>query len=206
MTVTKLTQSLLVASMTIALASPVMAEPPSWAPAHGYHKNKDKKHKKKHKQKHSRDDNSSAEVEYSSSGSYPALSCDHGGAQTGAVVGGIIGGVLGSKIGKGDGKTLATIAGTILGAYVGESVGAEMDAGDARCTGESFEVAQDNQSVAWNNPDTHADYTVTPVSSYNNRSGQSCRDYTSEVVIDGKRQTSTGTACKDSSGEWRIMN
>jgi surface antigen len=204
--------------VSASIATPVMAEPPSWAPAHGYHKDKQKK--KKHKYKNYDDNDryegrydgreddahSSAEGEYNSGGGYADLTCNHSGARTGAVVGGVIGGVLGSKVGKGDGKTLATIAGTIIGSYVGESVGAEMDSGDSRCTGESFEVAQDNQSVNWKNPDTNTDYTVTPVSSYNGRSGQICRDYTSEVIINGRRQTSAGTACKDSNGEWQIIN
>lgn len=194
---------LAVTGLAVGLSSPVMAEPPSWAPAHGYHKNKGK-HKK---DKHYDDDGwYSANADHQTSGGFAALSCDHTGATTGAVVGGIIGGVLGSQIGKGDGKTLATIAGTILGAYVGEAVGADMDTGDEHCAGESFEVAQNNQSVGWVNPDTRAEYTVTPVSNYNNRAGQTCRDYTSEVNIDGRRQTSTGTACKDSGGNWRIIN
>jgi surface antigen len=193
-------QALIIAVLTSGLASPALAEPPPWAPAHGYYKNKNKY--KDH------DDHYSAEIEYHGGGgnALPALHCEHSGAQTGAVIGGIVGGVLGSNIGKGDGKTLATIAGTIFGAYVGKSIGADMDAGDQRCAGETFEVAQDNQPVEWSNPDTQQDYTVTPRSSYQDQSGQYCREYTSEVVIDGRKQTSTGTACKQASGEWRIIN
>ncbi len=205
--------------VSVGIAMPIMAEPPSWAPAHGYHKDKKKKHKSKNYDdnedyqgrydgrydRHEDDAHDRAEIEYNSGG-YADLTCNHSGARTGAVVGGVIGGVLGSNIGKGDGKTLATIAGTIVGSYVGESVGAQMDAADSRCAGEPFEVAHDNQSVNWKNPDTNANYRVTPVSSYNSQSGQMCRDYTSEVIIDGRRQTSTGSACKNSDGEWQIIN
>lgn len=200
MSVTRIYHSILITGLALGISTPVLADPPPWAPAHGYYKNKDKKHKRHHDD----DDHYAVGAEYNTRDGYPTLSCDHNGAQAGTVVGGIIGGVLGSQIGKGNGKTLATIAGTLIGAYVGNSVGANMDAGDARCAGESFEVAHDNQSVAWNNPDSRTDYTVTPVSSYKNRSGQNCRNYTSEVTIEGRRQASTGTACKDTNGEWRI--
>lgn len=192
-------QPLLIAVLTAGLASPVLADPPPWAPAHGYYKNK-------HKHKYRDDDHYGAEIEYHG-GRLPApLQCQHNGSQAGAVIGGIVGGVVGSNIGKGKGKTLATIAGTLFGAYVGSSIGADMDAGDRRCAGESFDVAQDNQPVEWTNPDTHQSYSVTPKSSYEDQSGQYCREYTSEVVIDGRKQSRAGTACKQASGEWRIVN
>lgn len=193
-------RSLLTAGLIISLPIPALADPPAHAPAYGYYKNKDKN---KH---HRGDDRVGVEIDYHGGGSLPRLQCEHTGSQTGAVVGGIIGGVLGSKIGKGDGKTLATIAGTLLGGYVGSSVGAQMDAGDQRCAGETFELAQNQQTVDWVNPDTRQSYSVTPVSSYQDRSGQTCREYTSEVTIDGRRQTRNGTACRQANGEWRITN
>lgn len=201
MTGQRIFKPVMIAALITGLASPALAEPPPWAPAHGYYKNK---HKDKYRD---HDDRYGAEIEYHSADlPPPPLQCQHSGAQTGAVIGGILGGVLGSNIGKGNGKTLATIAGTLFGAYVGRSVGADMDAGDRRCAGETFDMAQDNQPVEWTNPDTQQSYSVTPQSSYQDQSGQYCRKYTSEVVIDGRRQSREGTACKQASGEWRIVN
>ena len=33
-----------------------------------------------------------------------------------------------------------------------------------------------------------------------------CREYTKEVVVDGKEQVAFGTACRQQDGRWRIMN
>lgn len=201
MTVKPACNALLIAAIVCGLSAPVFAGPPSHAPAYGFYKNKDK-NKDQHEQ-----EQAAVKVEYhDNAGLPPTLQCEHTGAQTGAVVGGILGGVLGSKIGKGKGKTLATIAGTLIGGYLGKSVGTGMDSGDQRCAGETFEIARDQQTVEWVNPDTRNSYSVTPVSRYQDQRGQTCRSYTSEVIIDGQSHTRAGTACRQENGAWSIVN
>ena len=182
------------------------ADPPAWAPAHGYYKNK---HKNKHEYKTYHDENDYREPRYESRRRYEPLQCvpyATSNADIGTVVGGIIGGILGSNVGKGKGKTLATIAGVMVGATIGNSVGEAMDDADKYCAGQAFSTAQDSQSVAWVNPDTQRRYTVTPNNSYTRDNGRYCRDYTSSVVINGEQRQATGTACKDNSGNWQIIN
>ncbi|MCK4743254.1 MAG: glycine zipper 2TM domain-containing protein [Sulfuriflexus sp.] len=192
--------------ISLALGSnPALADPPSHAPAHGYYKDKGKgKHKKK---KHRETYNEGyREPQHTR---YEPLSCDPGGitnSDIGTVVGGVIGGILGSKIGKGSGKTLATIAGVIVGANIGGSIGSSMDEADRYCAGQAFVHAKDNQAVAWTNPDTRQQYTMTPQRSYTRDNGRSCRDYTSSVLVNGQRDEVTGTACKDGNGNWQIIN
>lgn len=192
--------------ISLALASnPALADPPSHAPAHGYYKDKGKGKHKKTKHRETYDD---SRYKHPPSTSYETLSCDPQGvtnSDIGTVVGGVIGGILGSKIGKGSGKTLATIAGVIVGASIGNNVGASMDEADRYCAGQAFVHAQDNQPVAWTNPDTRQQYTVIPRSTYN-RNGDYCRDYTSNVIVNGKQDQVTGTACKDDNGNWQIIN
>jgi surface antigen len=116
----------------------------------------------------------------------------------------VLGGVLGSQVGKGSGKTAATIAGVLIGGYLGGSIGKTMDDNDRRNAYNALEHNPTNQPSSWRNPDTGNNYTVTPTKTYDTASGP-CREYTTEVVIDGRRETATGTACREN-GSWRIVN
>ena len=130
--------------------------------------------------------------------------CQTTNENTGQVLGGVLGGVLGSQVGGGKGKTAAIIAGTIAGAYFGGKIGKTMDTGDKQKAYDSLEHNQTNQASSWNNPDSGNDYTVTPTKTYSSASGP-CREYSTEVVIDGRRETATGTACREN-GSWRVIN
>lgn len=123
----------------------------------------------------------------------------------GQVIGGVLGGVLGSQVGKGKGKTAATIAGVLVGAYLGGKIGRSMDANDQRKAHSALENNQSNQPASWHNPDSNRDYAVTPTSTYKTADGY-CRDYTTEVSIDGKREVAKGTACREPNGSWRVVN
>jgi len=125
---------------------------------------------------------------------------------TGQVIGGVIGGVLGSQIGEGSGRTAATIAGVMIGAYIGGRVGKSMDEKDVYKSQDALENNPTNQPSAWTNPDTGNEYTVTPTSTYSSSSGEPCREYTTEAVIDGRKEIVTGTACRQSDGTWRAAN
>lgn len=133
------------------------------------------------------------------------LGCQSASKQeTGAVVGGVLGGVLGSQVGSGRGNTAATIAGVLVGGYIGGSIGKGMDETDRQNAYNTFEHNQTNQPTSWKNPDSGRAYTVTPTKTYDSASGP-CREYTTEVVIDGRRETATGTACREN-GSWRVIN
>lgn len=124
---------------------------------------------------------------------------------TGTVVGGVVGGVLGSQVGKGSGRAAATVAGTVIGAMIGSSVGRSMDELDRRKAAEALEYNRTNQPSAWHNPDSGVDYRVTPTRTYETASGGPCREYTTEVLVGGKRETAYGTACRQPDGSWKIV-
>jgi len=123
---------------------------------------------------------------------------------TGRVIGAVVGGVLGSNVGGGKGKTAAIIAGTILGGYFGGKIGKTMDENDRYRANQAIETTPTNQASSWRNPDNGNEYTVTPTRTYSTNDGP-CRDYTTEVIIDGRRETATGTACREN-GTWRVVN
>ena len=123
----------------------------------------------------------------------------------GQVIGAVTGGVLGSQVGGGTGRTAATIAGSLLGGYLGGYLGEQMDANDRRRTSDTLEYNATDASSSWHNPDSGYDYSVTPTRTYESAQGP-CRDYTTEAWIDGRRETVTGTACRDADGSWRAAS
>jgi surface antigen len=109
-------------------------------------------------------------------------------------------------VGKGSGRTAAIIAGTLVGAYIGGSIGKSMDDTDRLKAHQALESNRTNQPTSWTNPDTGNAYTVTPTNTYTASSGDPCREYTTEAVIDGRKEIVTGTACRQPDGTWRASN
>ncbi len=72
-------------------------------------------------------------------------------------------------------------------------------------TQQVLESSPTGSTVAWNNPDTDVDYSVTPTRTYESDSGP-CRDYTTEAVIEGRAEIVHGTACRSDDGSWHATN
>lgn len=134
------------------------------------------------------------------------------GAMLGMLLGGAVGGLAGSQVGSGSGKAAAimggAIAGAITGNLIGGSIGKNMDDYDRLMANRTLERAPTGQEVAWQNPDTGRSYEMRPTRTYKNpkRPKQYCRDYTTDVLIDGAWEQAKGTACREPDGTWRIVN
>ena len=126
--------------------------------------------------------------------------------QGGALMGGALGGALGSQVGGGSGRTVAIIAGTILGAYAGSEMGRYMDASDERKAHTALEYNRDNQISSWHNPNTNADVSTMPTSTYVSNNGENCREYQTTITVNGKKERAYGTACRQSDGSWKVVN
>ena len=203
-------------------AAPAPADPPPWAPAHGYYKDKPgQKHKYKHKHKHTQKKrDSDYHHDYEHGADYDdVLPWLAGAAATGyiagnrckrealgAVLGGVVGGVAGSELGRGQHREVATIAGALIGVLVGKSIGRSLDRADQYCTGQTLEYAPDRQAVEWRDPDSQARYRVVPTGTYEARDGRYCREYTSQASIGGQQQQTYGTACRQPDGSWEVVN
>ena len=121
---------------------------------------------------------------------------------TGAVAGAVVGGVVGSTIGGGTGRTVAIVAGTFAGMLIGGHIGGKMDEADKLKAAQALESSTTNQPTSWKNPDTGAQYTMTPTRTYES-SGTPCRDFTVDATIDGKTEKLTGAACRQADGSWK---
>ena len=126
--------------------------------------------------------------------------------QTGQVVGGILGGVAGHQVGSGTGQDIATAVGAIAGVIIGGSVGRSMDDTDRLKASHSLEYNRTNESSHWHNPDTGNDYSMTPTRTYQSDTGQYCREYMTDVVVGGRRETVYGTACRQPDGSWKVVS
>jgi surface antigen len=198
----------LIVAMGLAVpALPAFADPPPWAPAHGYRAKHDHKHKHKHDDDDDDDDRRIVYVPYDAAYGIDHGQCDRGLVSSevvGGVIGGAVGGVAGAQFGKGKGKTAATIGGAIVGVLVGASVGRSMDEVDQNCVGRILEHAPDRQRIKWENG-RGEDYAVVPLRTYQDN-GTYCREYQTAATIGGKVQHVYGTACRQPDGAWKIVN
>ena len=123
----------------------------------------------------------------------------------GAMTGGVVGAVLGSQFGKGDGKVAAAAAGAVVGGIVGGNIGSSLDELNRMKMANVLETTQTNHAHSWVDPDTNTKYTVKPTKTIKTDQ-RVCREYTMSIVVDGSLQTAKGTACRDASGNWAIVN
>jgi surface antigen len=120
---------------------------------------------------------------------------------TGAAAGGAAGGLIGSQLGG----AAATAAGVLLGGLLGATVGQQMDSQDYYRMRSSLETSRTGQPTEWHNPDTGAHHQITPTRTYENQSGQPCREFNTTAEIGGRRQNIHGVACRESDGTWRVV-
>jgi len=80
-----------------------------------------------------------------------------------------------------------------------------MDEVDQNCVGNVLEQAPDGETIIWNNPNKRR-YQVTPTRTYQEISGRYCREYTTNAVINGRRQQMYGTACRQLDGSWQLIS
>lgn len=191
------------ASLCLANVTVAKADPPPWAPAHGW-RDKHEQHEY-YEQRHFR-------PVYVMPWRAPAQA-PYGIAQgtcyretLGAVLGGGTGAVVGSTIGKGSGRVAAIVGGTILGVLAGGAIGHAMDEVDQNCIGQTLEHAPTGQRVVWRNPSNNQQYAVVPRETYQAEDGRYCREYTADAHVGGRTEETYGMACRQPDGSWQIVN
>lgn len=217
MTRTKLRTCAAVVGLLFAVSSvplsAAFADPPPWAPAHGWrdkHDRDDDDWRERHHHRHHDEDD---DRDYSAVAPPPAVvAMPYGLDQRvcyrdmiGAALGGATGGLIGSNIGKGKGRTVATVGGVLVGLFVGGRIGRNMDQLDQACAGQVLEHVPDRQTVVWQGQGEGGGYWVTPTRSYDAGNGRYCREYTSDAIIAGRKQQTYGTACRQPDGTWEIV-
>ncbi len=128
----------------------------------------------------------------------------------GSLLGAGLGGWGGSKIGSGKGQLAATAAGVLIGGLMGNSLGGSLDKIDQVYAGRAQQDALGapiGQTISWSNPDTGNRGYVTPTrEGHDNRTGAYCREYQTEIMVGGERQSGYGTACRMPDGNWKVQS
>ena len=173
--------------LALALPCAALADPPSWAPAHGWRKKNDPTY-----------------AGYSGRSWNDDFGVQSGHCNredVGAILGGIAGGTVGAEVGKDGGRAVAMVVGTVIGAAIGAEIGRRMDKTDRSCVGHSLELADYGQSVRWTNPNTRVTYQLTPLDAEHGIDG--CRRFL--LIAHGSFGLSEGrtVACTDGSGVWQ---
>jgi len=146
-------------------------------------------------------------------GATPAhAACDRGGGAKeiiGTIGGAIIGGLIGSRIGSGAGRRVAIAGGVIIGGALGNMIGKTLDCEDAKrhsqVTYQALDGNPNGTASSWRNSETGAYGSTTPTSSYNNASGDPCRNFDTTVTnANGETQTGQGVACRNPNGGWDV--
>jgi surface antigen len=145
---------------------------------------------------------------------FPALSCqtlaDTTRSNPKAVLGSLGGAAAGAGIAAVAGASSGWIvAATLAGGLLGGAIGHHLDNKDkelaAQAAARAFESNRTGQAASWKNPDSGNSGSVTPTRTYQAASGQYCREYRQDVVIDGELQEAYGTACRRPDGTWNIQ-
>jgi len=176
------------AVVSLGLAVPAFADPPSHAPAHGWRKKHDPYYLGYTGRQWGQD--------------YGIIEGRCNREAIGAVLGGAAGAAVGSQIGEGDERVVAIVLGTVIGALIGREIGRDLDEKDRACVGHALELAKDGQSVRWLNESSGVSYVLTPVASA--QDGGTCRNFNLQVTRAGNVQTQPGRACRTGDGTWEM--
>jgi surface antigen len=190
------------AVLLASFAAEALADPPSWAPAHGY------RDKGKGKGKHRDRDRDRGEYYVGYSGreydrDYGIVRGRCNREEVGAVLGGVVGGVVGNRVADREDRTVATILGAAVGALLGAKIGRDMDDRDRACVGQALELGASGRRVAWTNESTGMRYELVPAGGARD-GGPACREFTLVSLAGSERRESRGLACQERPGVWDL--
>ncbi|MBF0417536.1 MAG: hypothetical protein HQL86_04730 [Magnetococcales bacterium] len=126
-------------------------------------------------------------------------------AGSGAAVGALTGAMVGSLSGPMKNRVENSLIGGVAGGLLGYAVGNERERQGSTVVYRSLEYAPSYQTTTWVNPESRVSYIVTP-RPVTHVSGQVCREVEIQATIDARRESLTGLSCRDSAGQWRLMD
>lgn len=188
-------------------ANLALADPPDWAPAHGWRKKHDRDDDDYRRDRWGRKHRHERYSDYDGRRWPSDYGVVHGECDRraiGAVLGGVVGGVLGSRVGRDADRPVAILLGSVIGAVIGAEIGRRMDEEDRACMGHALELANGGQPVMWSNENTQATYILTPLEIFP-QAGLPCRTFSLEVRTAGRKDVSNQRACRSSNGRWDLL-
>jgi surface antigen len=127
----------------------------------------------------------------------------------GTAIGAATGSILGAAIAGPHDSLAGALFGAVAGGIVGNAIGKNLDDADRAHMREAEMRAYSsplNEPISWNNPNNgHSGY-VTPIREGHGHSGDYCREFQTEVIVGGQRQSAYGRACRQPDGSWKIIS
>lgn len=128
---------------------------------------------------------------------------------TGTLIGAVSGALIGSQIGGGTAARVgAAAAGAVIGGMIGNRIGQSLDERDRQMAyaaeNEALTDGPPGAPVGWRNPQSGHYGTVVPGPSYD-RAGNTCREYSHTIYINGQPESARGTACRNPDGTWSVV-
>lgn len=128
----------------------------------------------------------------------------------GVIAGALIGGLIGNSVASGGGRGGATVAGVIVGGALGAAMTKNLNCEDRsyayKTYYDGFNSGRPNSSYQWRNPNNGHYGNFRVVSYANDPDGFRCANYSQEIFIQGRPQTTTGRACQQPDGTWTIVS
>ena len=136
--------------------------------------------------------------------------CRSSADPAGVIAGALIGGLVGNSVASGGGRGGATVAGVIVGGALGAAMTRNLNCEDRsyayRTYYDGFNSGRANSNYQWRNPNNGHYGNFRVVSYANDPDGFRCANYSQEIFIQGRPQTSTGRACQQPDGTWTIVS
>ena len=125
------------------------------------------------------------------------------------IIGAAVGGYVGSKFGSGVGNQIATALGVAAGSVIAiklmNVILDEDKESYSKAITETLEENPKNIEKEWNSPnETGTSAKIKPLNDFE-ENGSPCRDFEQIVTKDGKQYIEKSTACRDESGNWKIV-
>jgi len=128
--------------------------------------------------------------------------CRRGNQAAGTIFGALAGGLIGGAATRGNGG--AVVGGAILGGLLGNTISRDIDCDDQATAFGQFSVGLNGdigRRYDWRGRNGYG-YFI-PTREYR-RGGVVCRDFTETTYRGGREYTRTGTACRETGGNWRF--
>ena len=127
-------------------------------------------------------------------------------ATVGGLAGGAGGGLLAAAITS---NPAAIAAGVIRGGLAGGAIGDALDQRDKeiamKAAQQGLEGQRSGSTQGWKNPGSGNSGTFTPTRTYQDGSGQYCREYRQTITVGDRTEEAFGTACRQPDGNWKVV-
>jgi surface antigen len=107
---------------------------------------------------------------------------------------------------KSSGEPASEITGSIGGAPASHQTIPEADSALRAAASELLGRNEDSTSLPWENAQTGARGTVTPIAAAYTQAGRTCRDFLASYIREGSEAWLQGEACRSEEGHWEVRS